>query len=228
MGLFPLGDSYGVLAVADGLGGAPLGEQASRTLIETIAESLYAEPLTASDRLREAILDGVETANSKIIGAANNSATTLALVEVQGRTIRPYHVGDSVVLVFGQRGKVKVQTVSHSPMGYAVESGFMEEDEALQHEERHVVSNVVGSEEMRLEIGGVFEMAPRDTMIIATDGLVDNLAIQEVVEIARKGPLDKAVQQLIDACRSRMSSENANEPGHADDLTILAFRLSGV
>src|SRR5690606_2144872 len=109
--------------------------------------------------------------------------------EIQNGVIRPYHVGDSAILLTGQRGKLKMQTIAHSPIGYAVEAGLMREEEAIHHEERHVISNVIGSDQMRIEIGPPVEMARRDTLVLASDGLLDNLLPSEIVGYVRSGPL---------------------------------------
>ena len=81
-------------------------------------------------------------------------------MEISNGSVRPYHVGDSVILLVGQRGKIKLQTVSHSPVGYAVEAGVLDEVEAMHHQDRHVVSNFIGSPEMRIEVGAPLRLAP--------------------------------------------------------------------
>ena len=72
----------------------------------------------------------------------------------------------------------------------------MKEEDAIHHEARHVISNVIGSDQMRIEIGPPIEMAPRDTLLIASDGLFDNLLPEEIVEAVRSGPLEEAVGDL--------------------------------
>jgi serine/threonine protein phosphatase PrpC len=152
------------------------------------------------------------------------AATTLALVEIQDRTIRTYHVGDSEILVTGQRGKVKLQTIPHSPIGYAVEAGLMNEEDAIHHEERHVISNVIGSDQMRIEMGPPTEMAPRDTLLLASDGLFDNLLPGEIINTIRSGPLDDSLSVLVEAAQDRMVSSGGAAPSKPDDLTVIAFR----
>lgn len=227
--LWPIGQTSGVLAVADGLGGHAGGERASRLATEALQKSLQAAPPAADGEptdLRAAILDGIEAANQSVRDLGTGAATTMALVEIQDRTIRPYHVGDSAILVTGQRGKVKLQTIPHSPIGYAVEAGLMKEEEAIHHEARHVISNVIGSDQMRIEIGAPLEMAPRDTLLIASDGLFDNLLPDEIIEAVRSGPLEEAITGLIETAQERMAAQEGTAPCKPDDLTVIAYRPS--
>jgi PPM family protein phosphatase len=227
--VLPVSSDHGVLAVADGLGGHAGGERASRLAVETIQKTIHAALELADDPdkidpLRPAILDGIEAANEQVRGLGTGAATTLVLVEIRERVVRPYHVGDSAILLVGQRGKLKFQTIAHSPIGYAVEAGLIDEEDAIHHDQRHVISNVIGSPEMRIEIGPAIEMAARDTLVLASDGLLDNLLPTEIVELVRTGPLDKAVDQLVAVATERMNAEGGTAPSKPDDLTVIAFR----
>jgi serine/threonine protein phosphatase PrpC len=223
-GVFFYGDSECVLAVADGLGGLRAGHQASRLAIEAIKEALY-RGLEKGSELRDVVMDGFEVANRAVLDLGIGAATTLAVVEVQGRRIRPYHVGDSLIVVVGQRGKIKLQSVPHSPVGYGIESGLLDETEAMYHEERHIVSNVIGTPDMRIEVGSTFELAPRDRLLIASDGLWDNLHMEEIVGTVRKGPLRRAARALVEQCDARMHEPSKDTPSKPDDLTLILFRL---
>ena len=88
--------------------------------------------------------------------------TTLSVVEVRDRVARGYQVGDSMALILGQRGAIKWKSTSHSPVGYAIESGMIDEEDAMNHDERHLVSNLVGSREMHIEVGPAIRLTPRD------------------------------------------------------------------
>ena len=121
---------------------------------------------------------------------------------------------------------MKLQTIPHSPIGYAVEAGLMEQEEAIHHEERHVISNVIGSDQMRIEMGPPTELAPRDTLLLASDGLFDNLFPDEIVEAIRSGPLDNSIGSLVEAAQGRMATGGGTAPSKPDDLTVIAFRLA--
>jgi serine/threonine protein phosphatase PrpC len=124
----------------------------------------------------------------------------------------------------GQRGRIKFQTIAHSPTGFAVEAGFLDELEAMLHEERHVVSNFLGNNDMRIEVGPPSQLAARDTLILASDGLTDNLHVVEIVETIRKGTLETAVEKLVAMVRKRMLEGDPGLPSKPDDLTVLLLR----
>ena len=81
-------------------------------------------------------------------------------------------------------------------------NGMIDEDEAMQHEERHLVTNCVGSENMRIEIGSSIEMSVRDTLVLASDGLSDNMAVSDIIETLRCGNLTDCAQQLTARART--------------------------
>jgi PPM family protein phosphatase len=223
LGLIPCGSSAGVLVVADGLGGLPSGKQASSIAVRQVSRNIVAN-CSEQTAFREAILDGIEQANQLVLATGTGGGTTIAVVEIENRTIRPYHVGDSEILITGQRGKIKHQSISHSPVGYAVEAGLMEAGDAIHDEERHIVSNIIGTTDMRVEIGPRITLAPLDTLVIGSDGLFDNLHAGEIKEIIRTGPLPAAAEQLLQACRTRMTQFSEVLPHKPDDLGFILFR----
>lgn len=220
--VIPIDGSRGILVVADGAGGLPGGRDASGAAIEALREAVrLGEEGEAG--LRHAILDGFEAANTAVQALGVGAATTLVVAEIDRASFRPYHVGDSMVLVTGQRGKRKLETIPHSPTGYAVESGLMNEQEAIDHEERHLVSNLVGMRDMRIEIGARITLAARDTVVLASDGLSDNLYTSEIVARIRKGPLRVAANALAVDCRNRVTGRTG-PPSKPDDVTFIAYR----
>lgn len=221
--IISVSDDSLVLAVADGVGGTPAGREASNVTLSTLS-SVLTRRADESASLRPAILDAIEEANRKVIDLARGAATTLVAAEIIARQMRSYHVGDSELIAVGQRGRVKRRIVPHSPTGFAVEAGLLDEDEAVQHEERHVLFNVVGTEDMRVEIGGAAKLADRDTLLLATDGLFDNLYVDEIIDIIRVGPIQAAADKLVKRALSRMKSNGTHQPSKPDDLTIILFR----
>ncbi len=221
--LIPCGSSASVLAVADGVGGQASGEEASAAVLESLAVSVQSLGGEA-EGLRAAVLDGIERASVEVQARGTGAATTLAAVAVEGSTIRPFHVGDSQILLVSQRGRIHFEVVPHSPVGYALESGMLCEDEAFHHRDRHLVSNVVGAPDMRIEIGPPLSMHARDTLLLASDGLFDNLRPHEIAAVIATGPLSLVARRLADAALRRARGEDLQAPGKPDDLTFLLYR----
>jgi len=206
--ILPYGPGAAVFVVADGAGGLPAGKRASLTAVNTLAESLQ----VAMDRttlLRTAILNGIEAANTAVLELTNGSATTMTVITLEGRLARSYQIGDSEAIVIGQRGLVKLQTTAHSPTGFAVEAGFL---------------NFIGTTDMRIDVGAAVELNQRDTILLASDGLMDNVHVDEIIEIVRKGPLSDAILSVVDKAEQRMKNARGGEPSKPDDLSLILFR----
>ena len=219
----PYGPAAAVLVVADGAGGLPGGKRASDTAVSMLEASLQ-RSMEETMLLRTAILNGIEAANQAVRELANGSATTLTVVTIEGRTARTYQVGDSEALIVGQRGRVRAQTMAHSPTGFAVEAGFLDQRDALLHKDRHLVSNFIGTNEMRIDVGAPVQLNPKDTVMLASDGLTDNIHLDEIVDFIRKGPLDNALDAITRRATRRMTVESKTMPSKPDDLSVILFR----
>jgi serine/threonine protein phosphatase PrpC len=220
--VIPFGDGGLLLAVADGLGGQPMGAEAARIALRRLTEAIG----RAEDHPREAILNGIEQANRDVQALGVGAGTTLAVVEIRGRAARAYHVGDSEIIIVGQRGRLRFQSVPHSPVGYGVEAGLIDRGEALEHDERHLLLNLVGSPDMRIEIGPVIQLRRRDVVLVASDGLHDNLHRGEIIETIRKGKLSVAAGGLARIAVERMTAPADGDPSKPDDLSFILYRSS--
>jgi serine/threonine protein phosphatase PrpC len=221
--VIPYGPGAAVLVIADGAGGLPAGRRASRTAVQTLEYSLQ-DSMSKTTLLRTAILNGIEAANSAVLALGTGAATTFTVVTIEGLLVRTYHIGDSEALIVGQRGVIRAQTMAHSPTGFAVEAGFLDQKAALHHEERHLVFNFLGTSDMRIDMGAEINIRPRDTVLVASDGLTDNVHVHEITELIRKGPLRNAIDGLIALVKRRMSASSTHQPSKPDDLSIILFR----
>lgn len=225
--VLPVGADSGVLAIADGMGGLPGGGTAAARAISALGAAVEAGLATGLS-LQSSILDGIGKANESVLSMGTGAATTLAVAELAAGLVRAYNVGDSEVMVFGQRGRLKLRTISHSPVGFALQAGLVDHEEALHHEDRHLVSNFVGSRDMRIEVGSTLRLGVMDTVVVCSDGLVDNLRLAEIADIMRCGPLDRRLETLAQRALARMSGTADpaadGQPSKPDDLSLLAFR----
>lgn len=226
-------DERGLLAVADGVGGQASGNEAARCVVEGLVESCFELELDTGVELRGLrgeILDTIELANREILGWGIGAATTLTAIEVAGDTFRHFHVGDSGALVTSNRGNVKFATIGHAPIAQAVEIGLIDQEEAFHHEDQNLITNCLGSAELKVEVGSFQTFAIRDTLLLASDGLFDNVSREQIARSVSKGELQEQVSRLADLAMKRMSGQSKGfqglMPGKEDDLTIVCYRPS--
>lgn len=220
-----LSDGSLVVAVADGMGGHAAGEQAAATALRAIEEAVRGS-LAQGRGLRAGVVDGIDAAHAAVQALQGDGGTTLVAATIEGDEVRTIHVGDAAAVLMTGQGRVVHATASHSPVGYALEAGLLDEDEAIVHVDRHLVSNAVGLGPMKIELGPVLTWRPRHTMVLGSDGLFDNLRLDEITGFARKGELRTASTRLAELARRRMDEESRDAPSKPDDLTFLVVRKS--
>ena len=219
-------DQHGLIAVADGVGGANSGNHAALGVIKRLITETRSIGSDKPNSLRGQILDAIEKANTEVLSWGIGAASTLVVVEFFAGKFRTFHVGDSKAMLISNRGRIKFSTVGHAPVAMAVEIGVLNEEEGLRHEDRNLITNCVGSSEMKIEIGSPVLMAARDTLLVASDGLFDNLTTEEIASIIRVGNLAERTDDLGKTAIARMADENKQSdiPSKPDDLTIVCFR----
>jgi len=77
---------------------------------------------------------------------------------------------------------------------------------------------------MHIDMGTEVKLKPRDTILLASDGLTDNLHVHEIIELIRKGSLSDAIDSVSSLARRRMSVESKHQPSKPDDLSVILFR----
>lgn len=219
-----LGNSV-VLAIADGAGGYANGRDAALLQMDFLQQSLLDHTaLTAAEVtqniLRNAIIDAIENCNTQLISNGRGAATTVAVAIISDGTLRTFHVGDSSILLTGQRGRLKYQTVGHANISLGIEAGILDPGDAVTHPDRHYLTNYVGNSQMRIEVGSEIPLAKLDTLLLCSDGLNDNVGTEEIIDHVRCGDLTECLTSLIQQCEDAMASAD----GHCDDLTMILVR----
>lgn len=218
--VIPLTKKRLVLAVADGCGGLANGHLASQKAI-----AILHEHLTRSANLDPtlAILGAFEEANRQVLCDVPGGGTTLTVALLDGQNVRAIHVGDSRVWIVNAKG-VRYQTISHSPVGYGQASGLLSEQKAFQSARRHIVDNVIGSAEMRIDIGPWIPLRIQDRLVLASDGLFDNLKQNEIVKRVCKAEPAIGIERLTRLAQQRMLMTSSTLPCKPDDLTIIVAK----
>ena len=119
---------YGLVVLADGMGGHCSGEVASQLAVETIGTLML---MSEGDVVLRSV---VEAANTAIIQAIEDSpeyegmGTTLAMAMFKSRRIHFAHVGDSRIYRF-RSGRLEQLTRDHSIIQELVDQGLFESAE---------------------------------------------------------------------------------------------------
>lgn len=206
------------VAIADGLGGHPGGDVASRLAIDAIASAPTDEVgpadlvQLAHERLRAHIATAAEHDPSLI---AMSTTLTLAILR-PGGTVHIGHVGDSRAYRWDQFEFSQV-TTDHTVAMDLVRMGRLDPEEASHHPGWHRVSNVVGWADCWVETHRLV-MERGDRLLLCSDGLSNMLDDTVMEQLVRSGPPEPACQALIVA---------GNDAGGLDNISVVVVLYEG-
>ncbi len=185
-------------AVADGMGGAPGGREASHHAIEVLDRAVSEQPRSIVDLERI-----VKRANRELYAWAHaeprlfGMGTTLTVVQVHGEEVSVVHVGDSRAYRL-RDGRLDRLTQDHAVAAELLASGLLTEAEALRHPQRHVVTRVLGpGSSVRLDVL-VVTWRPGERIMLCSDGLYDVLDDTTIAEILSTHRGEEAVDRLVE------------------------------
>ena len=225
-----------LMVVADGMGGAAGGAEASQLAVDSIDDFMLntvrwflqlgkgdGDDVEIKTEFREAL----RRADHEVIRRAaedprlEGMGTTLTMAYCFGPNLFLAHAGDSRAYLF-HHGQLDQITRDHTLVGLMVDSGMISPEQGRTHPRRNVVTNVIGGPQegvyaefhkLRVEEG--------DLLLLCTDGLtepVDSDAIVEALASHRDDP-KAAARRLIDL---------ALEAGARDNVTAIVSRFDFV
>jgi protein phosphatase len=224
-----LDQQYGIVVLADGMGGYNAGEIASAMAVEQIRDQLTswlqsqaARTVTARD-LRRAMEICVDNVNRAIFEAAfanpeyAGMGTTLVMATPLRSTLLIGHVGDS--RAYRWRAGALVQlTRDHSLLQEHVDAGLITPAEAAVSSYRSLVTRALGVEDTVLLDVQEVPVDPGDVILLCSDGLTDMVADDQLATVlGDPAPLDALSQRLVDM---------ANSGGGRDNVSVALIRAS--
>ena len=184
------------LAVADGLGGSPLAERASRTVLEELATAIQGGVTFDKGLVRR--IHG-RLCDRLAYGETIGSATTLAAVQIQGEQCSVMNVGDSRVYRLSSRGEWQQLSRDHTVL-----SGMLARGEAEEGAEYATVYNMLDSclaadsEDADFDIHHcVAPFLPGDALMLCTDGVHDTLGSASLQQLIVPGTSALAQAQIL-------------------------------
>lgn len=233
LGRSPAGISFGLYAVADGVGGHEAGEIASNLALRMLAESIVKSLLLP--RLRpemhslfqestlQILAEGVEAANNEVYSQAqakgNNMGTTLAAVLIVDTTVYIANVGDSRIYLL-EGAQLRQVTTDHSLVASLVAAGEITSKAIYTHPQRNIVTRCLGMrQDIEVDIF-VEELKPGDSLLACSDGLWEMVRDDKINEVL----LQSSSPQL--ACEQLVELSNRN--GGVDNVSVIVAKVVGL
>jgi protein phosphatase len=227
-------DTGYVMMVADGMGGPPGGEVASRLAISTLVRTVLDVPdwimrpddASAEEVLNRAVeyyrkVDAKLTQRGADDPSLTGMGTTMTVAYSAGTHLFIAHVGDSRAYLY-RGGSLQQLTRDHNSAQMLADAGIIAREGKFTDRLRHVLTNVLGATKapasvevhrLRLEDG--------DRILLCTDGLtgmVDDAAISAILE--RTVQSEQACRSLVD-----LALENG---GHDNVTAVMArYQVAG-
>jgi protein phosphatase len=216
---------HGLLALADGMGGAASGEVASGIFVDTVRELLSSGPPSAAEEAEELVRGTFLLANRRIRDLAarelqhRGMGCTGEMVVFTGDRYVVGHVGDSRVYLF-REGRLRQVTKDHSFVQDQVDHGVITPEQARVHAYRHMLLRAIGIHDplaVDLSSGKAF---PGDLFLLCSDGLTDMVEDHLIEERLASGLSlgEKADLLVRDAC----------DAGGHDNVTVVLGRVGRV
>lgn len=192
-----------LIAVADGVGGAPCGDLAAKTAITSLVDSLTG--VTNLDR--ELLCEQVRWVNEQLAGqmiANPNSrgmATTLTAIVTDGDKGWLIHVGDSRAYRV-RDGKLEQISVDQSWVQMMLDENLLSLEQIRTHPMRNLLMHSLSGSRRDLEAIRVIpvDIADGDRWLLCSDGLSSYLPQTMLAEISeRLTDSATAADQLLDA-----------------------------
>jgi serine/threonine protein phosphatase PrpC len=235
-GTIKLPDGAARLAlVADGMGGAKAGEQASRIASEVAQAQLQhgvngaAPPNDTA--WQELLRSAARAANQRVYEESRADAerkgmgTTLTIALIVGERLHVASVGDSRAYLLNANGvtadgaTTTQLTSDHSLVARLVDIGQITPEQARTHPQRNLLYRSIGTDPS-IEVDTLSEqLEPGDVVLLCSDGLINHVRDQEIAQIAldQSNP-NRACEQLVAL---------ANERGGRDNISVVIIRVEG-
>ena len=209
-----------LLIVADGVGGARAGSQASQWAIRVAVETYYDLP---GNDLGTNLKKAIEKANLSLFQYLQSTGdreagSTMVAAVVHANQLYVANVGDSrAYLIRG--GQVTRLTQDHTLAQRKYEQGLIRADQVDTDPDSSVLTRSMGAgPTVNVDLFEPIPLYPGDVVLLCSDGLSNMVADETIARIAAAHPPRRAAERLITA---------ANKNGGVDNISVVIARVGG-
>ena len=201
----------GAVGVADGLGGHPGGDVASRLAIETLASGEHDDPAELIAAARSRLVDHIMVVTEEDPELIAMATTLTVAVLHPGGLAAVGHVGDSRLYLLHE-GVLTQITEDHTIAMEMIRRGELAPEDAEDDPAWHVINNWIGFERSDVETHDLV-VEPGDIVLLCTDGLSNMISDDDSEAIlSQRVSVEARAEQLIAA---------ANEVGGLDNISVV-------
>ncbi|MCK5721921.1 MAG: Stp1/IreP family PP2C-type Ser/Thr phosphatase, partial [Gammaproteobacteria bacterium] len=212
----------GLVILADGMGGHNAGEVASELAVTSIREALN-EVLSPEIKdscgmdFKEVVHEAVVYANDEINQHAkehpecSGMGTTIVMTLFHNDSVILASVGDSRIYRF-RKGELKQVTIDHSLVQEMVDNGYMSEEEALNSNNRNLITRALGiAEDVKVDVTE-HETEKNDIYLLCSDGLSDMIDDELIFStlVKSRQDLKRAGEDLVKLAKEHGGHDNVS------------------
>lgn len=212
--------------VCDGIGGCDKGEVASQTVCEAFGKSLkytdFEEDFTNND-----FSHALDAAYAALDARANDTnkdmGTTLTFVCFHGKGCTMAHIGDSRIYQIRPSEGIIYRSDDHSMVNMMVHNGTLTPEQAIDHPQSNVITRYmepVASDGNRCmaTVMRTIDVEKDDFFFLCSDGVLQNISDDDIVEILSSSLSDEAKMQKIAAMSKDSDDNNTAYLIHVEDV----------
>ncbi|EDY20709.1 protein serine/threonine phosphatase [Chthoniobacter flavus Ellin428] len=206
-----------IVAVSDGIGGHRGGAEASKEVVEALAQCSRVTPVSVADTLRKLNRDFCE--RGQTVSELAAMGATVAGIGCGGRGLFAFNVGDS--RVYRQDGEKLVQiTRDDSEAEDLIDVGLLQPYDGPRPGFLHALTQAIGGREEVIEIHThihQLHIEEKARFLICSDGLTDMLHSPEILEVlCDEKRAERAATSLF---------QRAMNAGGVDNITLAVVEI---
>ncbi|MDW7990566.1 MAG: protein phosphatase 2C domain-containing protein [Anaerolineae bacterium] len=210
-----------LLLVADGVGGAQAGSEASRWVRRVVVERYYDSPDPNPATALPAVIAQANAALHQYLQSTGirEAGSTIVAAVIHQNHLYVAHVGDSRAYLL-RNGQVYRLTQDHTLTQLKLLRGLISPEQAATDPDQGVLVRSLGAAPtVQVDVAQPVPLAPGDVVLLCSDGLTDVVSDAELADIVRRHPNPKsAARELV---------KLANRRGGPDNITVAIARLEG-
>jgi len=213
-----------VLAVCDGMGGAPAGALASQLAVDTLCDKLRCSATSESDSRARELVAAVSDANSRIAESSRlarerrGMGTTATVATVEGDLLLVAQIGDSRAYVL-RAGVLTQVTSDQTLVNLQREAGIVRKDQGKTRKHANLILQALGTHaEVWVDLT-FLTLRRGDRLLICSDGLTGPLTNDVIRDLM-------LISSDPNTCSERLIRA-ANAAGGRDNITVIVCDLDG-